>query len=129
MWDSLNDLGKGAVILGILGTVIGLVMLLSFMVGRPINERISELNWYADNATSAEISSIKHYNEPIPASSLYTSCKKNEDLIKTISGSVNGVTISEVDDLKKVVGYKVNVVIEENEEGDYLIRVGGSGTR
>ena len=71
-----------------------------------------------------EIHEVANFDKDIPATSLYQLLDRNRILFtdddgnELVSGSVDGITISSIEDISKVFNYKVRFVIRQ--EGDSL---------
>lgn len=122
MESEISSTLKQSVILIVIGFVIS-AMWLTIAFGQQINH--SGVNTIAKSTSfiySAELESIKNYNQDLPASSVYLALEKNRDAILSISGYAHGTSIWSIDDLKKIFGHQIICQVEPYQEA-YKIRI------
>jgi predicted histidine transporter YuiF (NhaC family) len=105
-----------AVVLGLLMLTVVLAMVISSLV----------VNRMSDAQNSSYVSSLisaTDYNKPIPAPVAYTILENNTSIIDSISGEVDGNSITTLDQLKDYPSDKVYLMCTEEHDGRFNVQI------
>lgn len=123
-----NELTDGmdlAVSLIVISAVIGLILLFAGIGQQYERSTVASVSDVIASSYASEIEALRENADTVPAATVYLVIVKNEGLVKSVTGRIQGENIDDVEDLKLYFSRKVTVTIDDTPQGEFIFEVEG----
>ena len=109
----------------VISAIIGIIMLFAG-IGQQIQRSVlTDVTDVVSSAYGADITALQDHMEPVPVATVYLVIERNQDLIHSITGSIQGMPVTGKESLKGHFSRKVNVIVSETPYKTFIINIGG----
>ena len=123
MIDDLHVSARTAVEVVMAAIVMTLFLTVLHVTLSEGDAKTRELTNAHDISYNQDFSTLSSYRHSVPVPTIFTTLNRNAPLIKSVKGSVSGVSIKSIDDLSNVFSKKAIVTVEGNADDGYAIQV------
>lgn len=123
-----NELTDGmdlAVSLIVISAVIGLILLFAGIGQQYERSTVASVSDVIASSYASEIEALRENADTVPVATVYLVIVKNEGLVKSVTGRIQGENIDDAEDLKLYFSRKVTVTIDDTPQGEFIFKVEG----